>query len=209
MKKLNNCKYLCLDYWFTVSTEKFEREKINRVHKAVGRYETGELCLVVSTCLNKNDWIKTNEEFFKIDFAEYLDLLCQAIRNGHVSDMNREMFINKAKTPFEPPWDTNKDIVVYSDSRYTLGQKNQTPYVIANGEWYTLSCHGYEPCLYVHGPYSATIHNSFDPYDVLHSFHHGHTVTSITGHVYDAREFCRLIECAYGDIGINEVERLL
>ena len=210
MKELNNCRYLDMEHWFNVEIEQGKGGSKGKIQKMVGQYRDGKLCLCVSTPMNHTDSLESNDVFFEIDFAEYVDLLCQAIRNGHVSDMNWEMFIKKAKTPFVPPWDMNKDIVVYSDGTYTLGQKNQTPYVIANGKTYSLSFHGYEPCLYVHGPYnSATIHTSFDPYAVLHSFQGGHTVTSITGHIYNPREFCRLIECACGDISISEAERLL
>lgn len=93
---------------------------------------------------------------------------------------------------------TDKDIIVYQDERYTLGQKDTSPYFTVDGETYMLSCHPYEPCTYIRDGERlvAVIHNAFDPLDVMEAFAKGKTVTSISGKVYDAKAFCVMIEYA-------------
>jgi|GEM_PF-331557 len=103
-------------------------------------------------------------------------------------------------------------LVVYRDDRYTLGRKDGMPCLIAGGKEYTLSCHPYEPCLYITGEKGAktAVHNAFDPSVVLELFSGGRTVTSITGLEYDARDFCRMVEYAaqMGDVGIDAAEKV-
>lgn len=91
---------------------------------------------------------------------------------------------------------TDKDIIVYQDERYTLGQKDTSPYFTTDGKTYLLSCHPYEPCMYIRDRERlvAVIHNAFDPLDVMEAFAKGKTVTSISGKVYDAKAFCVMIE---------------
>ena len=93
---------------------------------------------------------------------------------------------------------TDKEIIVYQDERYTLGQKDTSPYLTADGKTYMLSCHPYEPCTYIRDGERlvAVIHNAFDPLDVMEAFAKGKTVTSISGKVYDAKAFCVMIEYA-------------
>ena len=93
---------------------------------------------------------------------------------------------------------TDKDIIVYQDERYTLGQKDTFPYLTADGKTYLLSCHRYEPCTYIRDGERlvAVIHNAFNPLDVMEAFAKGKTVTSISGKVYDAKAFCVTIEYA-------------
>lgn len=78
---------------------------------------------------------------------------------------------------------TDKDIIVYQDERYTLGQKDTSPYFTADGKTYMLSCHPYEPCTYIRDGERlvAVIHNAFDPLDAMKAFAKGKTVTSISG----------------------------
>ena len=104
-------------------------------------------------------------------------------------------------------------MTVYSDDSYTLGQKNDRQYLIAGGKEYVLSCHPYEPCLYItdeNGSMTA-VHNAFDPFYVLESFSRGETVTSITGCEYTEKDFCRMVEYAADmfDIQIDEAEKVL
>ncbi len=111
-----------------------------------------------------------------------------------------------------PPPDGSKAVVVYRDERYTLGLEGGQPYLSANGARYVLSCHPYEPCLYVadeRGGMTA-VHNAFDPLDVLECFADGKTVASITGREYDAKDFCRMVEYAAGlyDVQIDEAEKV-
>lgn len=107
---------------------------------------------------------------------------------------------------------TRDDIVVYSDEKYVLGREEGLPYLKADGEKYKLTCHPYEPCLYITEEDGAmtAVHNAFDPSSVLWAFSKGMTVTSITGFEYDAKDFCRMVEYAAGmvDIGIDDAEKV-
>lgn len=113
----------------------------------------------------------------------------------------------------DKPWDANADVVVYSDDRYTLGQKDGFPYFVAEGKRYFLKCHPYEPCLYItdENGFMTTVHNAFDPRDVIEMFYKGKTVTSITGREYSPIDFCKVVEYAAGmfEIGINTAETIL
>ncbi len=201
--------------WFWVDKEEFEGEwKIGRlryrVEKAVGRADDGKLFLMVWTNLDQNDWHKFSQVFYEIDESEYAELLDRAIKQGELTPKDREHLIKRMKAPFIPPWDIHKAVVVYRDGSYTLGQQGDLPYLIVNGERLTLTCHPYEPCLYITDKSSGktAVHNAFDPFDVLDAFSRGETITSITGREYDARDFCRMVEYAagMGDIGINDAE---
>ena len=103
-------------------------------------------------------------------------------------------------------------IIVYQDERYVLGQGDGLPFIRINGDAYKLTCHPYEPCLYItdmNGELTA-VHNAFDPSGVLQAFSVGMTVTSITGTEYDAKDFCRMVEYAAGmiNVQIDEAERV-
>ncbi|MBQ6552932.1 MAG: hypothetical protein IJL83_04900 [Clostridia bacterium] len=104
------------------------------------------------------------------------------------------------------------DDVAYRDGRYALGSKDGCPYLAADGRAYKLTCHPYEPCLYVTGEdgFTTAVHNAFDPSALLDIFRGGGTTASITGREYDARDFCRMVEYAagMGNIGIDDAERV-
>ena len=87
------------------------------------------------------------------------------------------------------------DAVVYRDDSYVLGEKDGKPFFAVNGKIYSLSCHPYEPCTYIKndGVSVAVIHNAFDPFDVLKAFAKGTAVDSISGKVYEAKEFCEML----------------
>lgn len=109
---------------------------------------------------------------------------------------------------------TNKDIPVYQDERYTLGQKDNCPYLTVEGKTYQLSCHPYGPCMYIKDGdrLVSTIHNAFDPENVLEAFAKGNFISSISGKAYDAKAFCLMIEFAAGhlyDTDISYVEGAL
>lgn len=109
-------------------------------------------------------------------------------------------------------WDYKKALVVYRDAQYELGQKDGMPYLIANGATVTMTCHPYEPCLYVHKDGGMTVvHNAFEPFDVLQAFAAGKTILGITGREYAPRDFCRMVEYAagMGDVGIQIAESVL
>ena len=98
-----------------------------------------------------------------------------------------------------------KDCEVYRDERYVLGMYDGYPYLTINDKKYVLTCHPYEPCLYItrEGGSMTAVHNAFDPFYVLEAFRGGETVTSITGLEYDAKGFCRMIEYAADMVNIN------
>ena len=106
----------------------------------------------------------------------------------------------------------DKDVVVYKDERYILEKKDGLPTLTANGKKYQLTCHPYEPCLYItdESGFKTAVHNSFDPLSVLYVLRSGSTLTSITGFEYDALDFCRMVEYAANmvDIQIDEAEKV-
>ena len=165
---------------------------------------------MVWTNLDQHDCDKFSQAFYEIDENEYAELLDRAIAQGEMKPKDREHLIKRMKAPFILPWDIHKAVVVYRDGRYTLGQQNDCPYLIANGERLTLTCHPYEPCLYItdENGCKTAVHNAFDPFDVLNAISRGENIGSITGREYDARDFCRMIEYAAGmtNISINDVE---
>lgn len=126
--------------------------------------------------------------------------------------MNKEQFEQNEITQTKTGKDGNipKSAVIYSDERYTLGQQGGEPYLIADGEKYILSCHPFEPCLYItnQSGFKTAVRNAFDPLVVLEQFNNGETVASISGRRYDARDFCVMVEYAAGmgniDIDIAE-----
>lgn len=102
-------------------------------------------------------------------------------------------------------------MIVYQDEQYTLSQNGSAPLFTTGGRTYSLSCNPHEPCMYIESPDSAAIyiHNAFDPDYALNSFANGKTVTSITGKVYTALDFCEALEyavqnCLGTDIGYIE-----
>ena len=106
----------------------------------------------------------------------------------------------------------HRNTVVYDDGYYTLGTADGRPCLTAGEKRYLLSCHPYEPCLYItDGTGGLTsVHNAFDPAVVLEAFAAGRAVRSVTGREYDAPDFCRMVEAAAGrgDLGIDAAERL-
>ena len=113
----------------------------------------------------------------------------------------------------QSPWlDLPTDIFVYRDERYTVGQKDGVPFLTAGERKFTLSCHPYEPCLYIKDESGSmtAVHNSFDPSATLELFYNGRIVTSITGREYTVHDFCRMVEYAAGlvDVSIDDAERV-
>ncbi len=98
------------------------------------------------------------------------------------------------------------------NERYLFGKENDNICVVADGKRYLLTCHPYEPCLYItdEDGIKTVVHNAFDPAVVLECFNAGRTVTSISGFEYDAEDFCEMVECAAGkgNIGIEIAEEV-
>lgn len=119
--------------------------------------------------------------------------------------------LRAAQTP-KKNWNHTDSAVVFRSRRYTLCKQNGLYYLIADGKRLQLACSPYEPCLYItdeNGSKTA-VHNAFDPNTALGQFYKGGTVTSITGHEYDAADFCKMVEYAdgMGSIGIDDAEKV-
>ena len=111
-----------------------------------------------------------------------------------------------------PPWKRLDSAVAYSDDRYTLCKEDGVSYLLSGRKRYRLTCHPYEPCLYItdeNGDRTA-VHNAFDPADALESFYKRRQIRSITGREYSAQDFCRMVEYAagMGNINIDDAERV-
>ena len=110
--------------------------------------------------------------------------------------------------------DNSEISLVYKDDEYALGQVDGIPCLVAGGHRFRLTCHPYEPCMYIRDRERlvAVIHNAFNPLDLMEAFAKGKTVTSISGKVYDAKAFCVTIEYAASylyDTDISYVEGAL
>lgn len=217
MKELKAFNSRNWDVWFWLDKKTFEDEPktgqyVYSSKKAVGQDTDGRTVLMHWVNHDRHDWRKFTQTFYEIDFDEYIALLDRAISQGEVKQRDRQHYTDKANAPFIPPWDIHKDITVYRDERYTLGQKDEKPYLIADGKTYMFTCHPYEPCLYITDEDGAVtaVHNAFEPFSVLDSFYRGDKITSITGFEYDAKDFCKMTEYAAGkvDIGIDEAEKI-
>ena len=96
--------------------------------------------------------------------------------------------------------------------RYALKRKNGVPCVLADGKEFALSCHPFEPCLYItdEAGGKTVVHNAFDPDVVLEAFQRGKTVRSATGREYGEAEFCRMVAFAAGkgEITIDDAEKV-
>lgn len=101
---------------------------------------------------------------------------------------------------------------VYRDGRYELGTENGRAVLLIGGEPYRLSCHPFDPCLYItaRDGRRAAVRGAFDPDAAVEEFAKGRLLTSITGREYDARDFCRMAEYAagLGEIAIDDAERV-
>ena len=108
--------------------------------------------------------------------------------------------------------DNSEISLVYKDDEYELGQMDGIPCLVASGRRFRLTCHPYEPCLYItdEAGKMTIVHNSFDPSVVLELVHEGRTLSSITGRCYGARDFCRMVEYAAGkgELGIDDAEKV-
>ena len=203
--------------WFRVDKEEFSDGQGSgqcryRLEKAVGRDTDGRLMLAVRVNRDRYDRHNFRQTFYEIDLEEYITFLDRAILRREVGAADRRQLIEKAKAPFVPQWDIHRDVEVYRDGRYALGQKDGRAYLTAAGKRYLLSGHPYEPCLYITDETGGltAVHNAFDPFQALEAFYAGRTVVSVTGREYGAADFCRMAEYAAGkgDIGISVAEKV-
>ncbi len=184
---------------FTVSLDQQSRSV-----RLVGRDSQGRFILEDYGEYSLGSATGSYSEYYVLTYEEYRRYAKQALVNCNLS---REEY-NRVCSLADGPEGT----VVYRDARYTLGRKNDRPYVRAGAATFLLSCHPYEPCLYItdkDGDKTA-VHNAFDPSDLLRNFSKGKTVTSITGREYSARDFCEMVEYAAGrrNISISDAEQV-
>ena len=104
-----------------------------------------------------------------------------------------------------------KEILLRPDERFALGIKDGKAFFEADGKTYILSCHPYEPCMYLSDGIGivTVIHNAFDPAFVLETFESGQTVESVTLTRYDLQAFCEMLAFAavhFSDTDIGYVE---
>ncbi len=101
---------------------------------------------------------------------------------------------------------------VYSDGYYTFCLREGTSCLIAGKRRFTLTCHPFEPCLYITDECGkkTVVRNAFDPAVLAEVFGRGSNVTSATGREYDVNDFCRMVEYAadLGDTTIDEAEKV-
>ena len=104
------------------------------------------------------------------------------------------------------------NLAVYSDERFRLVIENGRVTLTAGDNKYLLSCHPYEPCLYITSVNGVKtyVRNAFDPDVVADIFANGGTVTSITGREYGPRDFCVMVEYAatLGGADIDGAEKV-
>ena len=217
MKELKRHEGWDWNVWFWLDKEYFEGaytsgQRHFRTRKAVGRDTDGRLFMMLWVNQDPHDWRSFTQSFYELDADEYAALLERAIAQGEVKADERQCFVDKAALPFIPPWDRHVPVEVYHSGGYILGQKNQQPYVVANGRRLELSCHPYEPCLFItdQAGRKTAVHNAFEPFGVLEAFQNGQLITSVTGCEYDAEAFCRMVEYAAGrgDISIEQAEKV-
>ncbi len=205
------------DYWFSVDVVEFEGEwqegqsKI-KYEKMIGQNDHGRLYMQEWVHNDKLNPLDLSIKFFEITYDEFVEFLDRAIEQGSAAKEEREDFLEMAKAPNEIPWDISEDRIVYQDDRFLLGQQDGMAFLIADGMRYFLTSHPYEPCLYItdDDDSKTIVHNAFDPFHVLEAFDKGNTVTSITGHEYDAKSFCEMVAYAAGkgDISIDDAEKV-
>lgn len=100
--------------------------------------------------------------------------------------------------------DTNRELTVYKDEHFALLLDDGICYFMIGSIRYTLSCHPYEPCLFITGEdRKIAVHNSFNPAVAAEMFAEGGTVVSVTGKTYWPLDFCRMLEFAVTVIGCD------
>ncbi len=148
----------------------------------------------------------TSDEW-KQDFeADEAGLLPDYVKRGVLSEDGIYNLLERAKE------EEIEATAVYRDERFVFGQKGGQPCIRAGEKEYILTCHPYEPCLYISDADGSmtVVHNAFDPSVVLDEFAKKNKVTSITGYTYNAEDFCRMVEYAagQGEITISDAEKL-
>ncbi|MDO4847516.1 MAG: SLC13 family permease [Clostridiaceae bacterium] len=144
---------------------------------------------------------------WKQDFeADEAGLLPDYVKRGVLSEDGIYNLLERAKE------EELEATAVYRDEHFVFGQKGGLPCIMTGEKEYILTCHPYEPCLYITDADGNTtvVHNAFDPSVVLDEFAKNNKVASITGYTYDAEDFCRMVEYAagQGEITVSDAEKL-
>ncbi|MBO4477474.1 MAG: HAD family hydrolase [Lachnospiraceae bacterium] len=76
---------------------------------------------------------------------------------------------------------------------------------VYHGEKYFISCHPYEPCLYLKqgDKYALTLHNAFTQEEIIKVFRAGQRLRAIDGTTYDETEFCKALAGALDHGRVN------
>ena len=182
-----------------------------RTYKSVGRDSEGRLVLHHQLYHDQNNWRDFTARTYEISPEEYTWLLDRAISQKTVEEERRKDYLELASSNERRNWNIHFNMIVYMDERYALIQERERVCFISKGKCYRLSCHPYEPCTYIHlgkGIF-ISVHNAFDPYNVVEAFSRGKSVTSVSGKVYDRKTFCETLEFMidnYRDADISYLE---
>ena len=167
-----------------------------RTYKGVGRDSEGRLVLHHQLYYDQSDWFKFSARTYEITKEEYAWFLDRAIEQRRVDETKRDDYLSLASSSDIRKWNIHFNMIVYMDDRYALIQERGKAFFISEGRLYRLSCHPYEPCTYINigNGIFISIHNAFDPLSVVEIFARGKTVTSLSGKVYDGRQFCEMLD---------------
>lgn len=93
------------------------------------------------------------------------------------------------------------------DPEPRLIMEDTAVWFVYRGEKYYISCHPYEPCLYLKqgDTYALTLHNAFTQEEIIKVFRAGRRLRAIDGTTYDETEFCKVLAGAL-DHGRDNVD---
>ena len=187
--------------WFYFDEGSFPDEPLPgqlklRTYKGVGRDSEGRLVLHHQLYYDQSNWFRFSARTYEITNEEYTWFLERAIKQGRVNETKRDDYLSLASSSDIRKWNIHLNMIVYMDDKYALIQERGKVCFIIEGRLYRLSCHPYEPCTYINigNGIFICIHNAFDPLSVVETFARGKTVTSLSGKVYDGKEFCEMLD---------------
>ena len=182
-----------------------------KTYKSAGRDSQGRLVLHHQVYSDISDWRRFTSRTYEISFEEFAWFLDRAISQNKADPEKRDEYLKEASSDQKRSWNIHFNMIVYLDERYALFQEREKVFVSIDGKCYRLFCYPYEPITYIDmgsGSF-VSIHNAFDPYNVIKSFAKGYSVRSISGKEYDAEEFCKMLEFMidhYTDTDISYLE---
>ena len=111
--------------------------------------------------------------------------------------------------------DENEDEILYQSTDIYLIKRKDELFFVEDGSVYNISCHPYEPCLYLKldNKIIAIIHNSFNTFEIEDVARKNSKIRAITGRDYDIKAICELLICAINskkyDTDISYLEKKL